>query len=113
MIVKVIARGPDRNTALTRLHSALSDLQVSWACRETGLQAFICQCFCPQICLSTDVFVCLSVLLSVCLWVHVPDTLSHSQWTFVVYAVVCQSCLSVCVCVPAWHNSVLDRPNWN
>ena len=29
MIAKVIARGPDRNTALARLHRALSDLQVS------------------------------------------------------------------------------------
>ncbi|DBB18792.1 TPA: hypothetical protein ACH3X3_000393 [Trebouxia sp. C0006] len=29
MIAKVIARGPDRSTALARLHAALSDLQVS------------------------------------------------------------------------------------
>ncbi|KAL0041250.1 hypothetical protein WJX77_010412 [Trebouxia sp. C0004] len=29
MIAKVIARGPDRSTALARLHTALSDLQVS------------------------------------------------------------------------------------
>ena len=28
MIAKVIARGADRNTALARLHTALSDLQV-------------------------------------------------------------------------------------
>lgn len=29
MIAKVIAKGPDRQTALTRLHTALSQLQVS------------------------------------------------------------------------------------
>ena len=31
MIAKVIARGPDRSTALSRLHTALSDLQVSFS----------------------------------------------------------------------------------
>ena len=30
MIAKVITSGPDRQTALTRLHTALSELQVSW-----------------------------------------------------------------------------------
>jgi acetyl/propionyl-CoA carboxylase alpha subunit len=32
MIAKVIARGPDRSTALARLHAALSDLQVCLCC---------------------------------------------------------------------------------
>ena len=32
MIAKVIARGPDRHTALARLHTALSDLQVRLCC---------------------------------------------------------------------------------
>jgi len=32
MIAKVIAWGPDRSTALARLHTALSDLQVCLCC---------------------------------------------------------------------------------
>jgi hypothetical protein len=32
MVAKVIARGPDRHTALARLHTALSDLQVHLCC---------------------------------------------------------------------------------